>query len=71
MQSQMDIKILSDGTVSIKTGNMQGEHHVSADELLNDIAAGVGGERTIESTKGKHHHHHHHAHEATHGHHHG
>jgi hypothetical protein len=34
----MELTILEDGTISISTGNMAGEHHASADEFINRCA---------------------------------
>ena len=33
MKAEMQLTILEDGTISIQTGNMAGEHHASADEF--------------------------------------
>ena len=62
MKAEMDLTILEDGTISIKTGNLQGEHHASADEFIKLVAALAGGTRETKSTKEHHHHHHHHSH---------
>ena len=34
MKAEMELTILEDGTISIQTGNMAGEHHASADEFI-------------------------------------
>ena len=34
MKAEMQLTILEDGTISIQTGNMAGEHHASADEFI-------------------------------------
>jgi hypothetical protein len=38
------IEILEDGTVSVTTDQVSGTNHVSADKLLRDLAAMLGGE---------------------------
>lgn len=45
----MDIEILEDGVVSIKTDKISDVHHVSADELLEELESLMGGNR--ETTK--------------------
>ena len=34
MKAEMQLTFLEDGTISIQTGNMAGEHHASADEFI-------------------------------------
>lgn len=50
----MDIinwEILEDGTISLKTPGISKENHVSADELLDQLAENMGGAVTIEKLK--------------------
>ena len=42
----IDIDILEDGTISVKTSDIAEANHVSADQLLADIANMAGGERS-------------------------
>ena len=44
----IDFEILEDGTISIKTGDLSGVNHVSADKLLANLAELTGGEVKIE-----------------------
>lgn len=43
-QDKIDWEILEDGTISVKTPGISGTNHVSADQLLKQIAAMAGGE---------------------------
>ena len=50
----MDIinwEILEDGTISLKTPGISKENHVSADDLLDQLAENMGGAMTIEKLK--------------------
>jgi hypothetical protein len=50
----MDIinwEILADGTISLKTPGISKENHVSADDLLDQLAENMGGAMTIEKLK--------------------
>jgi hypothetical protein len=68
MKAEMHLTILDDGTISIKTGNLAGEHHASADEFIKLVHQLAGGDRETKSTRdhGHHHHHHHHGQEHRH-----
>ena len=48
-QAELRIEILADGKISVTTDKIPGEHHVSADELLDFITLKAGGVR--ETTK--------------------
>jgi len=68
----MDImkwKILDDGTISIETDAVSGENHLSAEQLIEQLADMVGGDHKVEHKHG-HDLHHAHSHEHGHGHHH-
>jgi hypothetical protein len=41
MKAEMQLTILEDGTISIQTGNMAGDHHASADEQTPSLLAGL------------------------------
>jgi hypothetical protein len=43
MKAEMQLTILEDGTISIQTGNMAGEHHASADEFIKLVHQLAGG----------------------------
>jgi hypothetical protein len=45
----IEMEILEDGTISIKTSDISEANHISADELLNEIAQLTGGQRSITS----------------------
>lgn len=57
MMAEMQLEILEDGTISIKTGNLAGEHHASADEFIKLVQQLAGGARDTQSTRQHHHHH--------------
>ena len=59
MKAVMQLTILEDGTISIQTGNMAGEHHASADEFIKLVQQLAGGARETKSTREHGHHHHH------------
>jgi H2-forming N5,N10-methylenetetrahydromethanopterin dehydrogenase-like enzyme len=40
----IDIEILEDGTISIKTSEISGTNHISADLLLDEIEELTGGQ---------------------------
>jgi hypothetical protein len=42
----IDIEILEDGTISIKTSEISGTNHISADLLLDEIEELAGGKAT-------------------------
>jgi len=44
----MDVEIMEDGVVKIKTKELSEANHVSADELLDAIEDALGGERKTE-----------------------
>jgi len=56
MADVMDIEILEDGTISVKTDKISQANHFSADEFLNELEEMLGGERKTEKRKAKHHH---------------
>jgi len=43
MPSDIQVEILEDGTVSIKTSDIAETHHISADQLLDEIKSELGG----------------------------
>lgn len=43
MATDIIVEILEDGTVSIKTSDIADTHHLSADQLLDDIEDMLGG----------------------------
>ena len=61
MKAEMELTVLEDGTISIKTGNMAGEHHASADEFIKLVEQLAGGGRETKPNR-DHHHHHQHSH---------
>lgn len=70
-EAKINWEILEDGTISISTDGVPGEHHKAADELLDEIQQLTGGERTVTKKKGPKVRHHHHTHDHVHeGHHH-
>ena len=70
MQAEMHLTILDDGTISITTGNLAGEHHASADEFIKLVEKLAGGGRDTKSTRDHGHQHgHHHGHHDHHHHH--
>jgi hypothetical protein len=64
----IELEVLEDGTISISTGGISRQNHVSADELLEEIARLAGGPVDVKSRSklghvhehGHHEHHHHH-----------
>ena len=63
MKAEMELTILDDGTISIATGNLAGEHHASADEFIKLVHQLAGGARETKSTREHHHHRHTHQHQ--------
>ena len=45
---KIEIEILEDGIISVKTEGMSQKNHMSADELLFEIVLGMGGVREEE-----------------------
>ncbi len=66
MKAEMELTILGDGTITIKTGNMAGEHHASADEFIKLVQQLAGG--TLDTQSTRQHQHHHHQHQQEHRH---
>ena len=68
----LPFEVLEDGTISIKTDRISGTNHVSADELLAELAEVLGGEykvaKRLDVKVPLHHHHHQHDHQHGHGH---
>jgi len=48
MPDVMDVEIMDDGVIKVKTSSISEANHVSADELLNEITEAMGGERKTE-----------------------
>jgi hypothetical protein len=44
-KAELHIEILTDGKISVTTDKIPGEHHVSADELLDFVTEKAGGVR--------------------------
>lgn len=44
MPTDIQIEILEDGTISVKTSEISDANHISADELLSEITEMAGGE---------------------------
>ena len=57
MADLIDIQILEDGKLSIKTEGISDRNHADADDLLNLLEEAMGGERTTTKLKHKHIHH--------------
>lgn len=51
MPDQIDIEILDDGTISMKTGTISQKNHMSADEFMEAVHEMGGGERKTEARK--------------------
>lgn len=47
----IDLEILDDGTISVKTSSISQQNHISADELLDEITSAAGGSRKTEQRK--------------------
>lgn len=65
-KAEFDIEILPDGKMKIQTGDLSGEHHVSADNFLELLQKLLGGPTVKKSLKG---HGHVHSHGEAHHHH--
>ncbi len=65
----MKYKILEDGTISLETDAVSGENHLSAEELIDQLATVMGGSHDMTKKQG-HALHHAHGHEHGHSHHH-
>jgi hypothetical protein len=48
MSTSIDIEILEDGTVSVTTGDIGQTHHISADQLLEELGEMLGGNIKIQ-----------------------
>ena len=48
MPDVMDVEIMDDGVVKVKTQGISEANHISADELLAEITEAMGGERKTE-----------------------
>ena len=66
MKAEFEVTILPDGAISIKTADLSGEHHASADEFIKLVHQLAGGARETKSTRDHHHHHKHQHHEHRH-----
>lgn len=68
----INVKILSDGTISLRTTAISTTNHLSADKLLEDLESLMGGKMTFEKNPdakaNAHAHHHEHAHAGGHSH---
>lgn len=56
----INITIEEDGTITINTGSISDEIHVSAELFVKEIKDLAGGKVTTSRISGKHEHHHHH-----------
>ena len=52
MADSIQWEILEDGTVSIMTDAVSGQNHVSADQLLENLADMLGGSVDVKHRKG-------------------
>lgn len=43
----IDVEILEDGVISVKTESFKEANHVNADELLDEITEAMGGESIV------------------------
>lgn len=50
-RKQFDVRVEDDGTASINTGDLKGEHHHAADDFLKYLIEELGGDYTVKSTK--------------------
>lgn len=48
---EMELTVLEDGTVSVSTGDMSGENHLSADQMIKELQKLLGGVTVVKSTK--------------------
>lgn len=44
--NEIKFQILADGTVTVTTGDLSGPNHMSADQLLDQLEAALGGKTT-------------------------
>lgn len=51
MPDKMNIEILEDGTISVKTDKVSGTNHKSADEFMSDIEKLAGGTRETQKKR--------------------
>ena len=54
MADQIEFEILDDGTISIKTDDISGINHLSAEQFLTDIENLLGTKRKTTKLKPKH-----------------
>ena len=48
MSTIIEVEVLEDGTVSVKTGDVEETKHIAADDLLKALEDELGGERKME-----------------------
>ena len=48
MPDEMDVEIMEDGVIKIKTSSLSEANHISADDLLAEIEDACGGGRATE-----------------------
>jgi len=48
MATKIEIEVLEDGKISVKTGRIADSVHVDADELLSELEENLGGERVTQ-----------------------
>lgn len=51
MPDNIEIEILDDGTISMKTGTISHKNHMSADEFMDAVQELGGGQRHTEARK--------------------
>lgn len=51
MADTIEIEVLEDGTISIKTSAISGVNHISADKLVTEIEELLGGETKVTHRK--------------------
>ena len=54
MADQMELEILEDGTISVKTNKISPVNHVSADQFIAELEELTGGTRTTQKRKVRH-----------------
>lgn len=54
----IEIEILEDGRIKVKTGALAGVNHTTADRLLRDMIKMAGGDVVTEKSEHSHTHHH-------------
>jgi hypothetical protein len=67
-QDNLDIEILSDGTIRVLTSKVSAANHQSAEQFLQFIGRLAGGEQIRQKRAGTHQHQHSHSHEGDHHH---